>query len=115
MAQSKGEIRYILLTSSYAISSTIGLGFKLVKDLATAAKDAWSGEEKERGGGEEKNAEACEDADDLGSVPQHGDARMAQLAFTLAAIVMAEKEVILKKSATDASVIHSLTQSEWSR
>ena len=97
-----------LLTTSDAIASAVCLGLKLVEDLATAAKDAGGGEQKERGGGEEENAEASEDADDLGAVPQHGDAGMTQLAFTLAAVIMAEEEVILEKDSYVCSAfIHS--------
>lgn len=53
--------------------------------------------EKQKGrGDQEKNAKAGEDADDLGTVPDHGGAGMSKLVFARPFVVVTEKKVVVK-------------------
>ena len=64
--------------------------------LAVAEKDAGGGQEEKGRGDDQHDAEAGEDADDLGAVPQDGGAGVAQPALALAGVVVPQQKVLLE-------------------
>jgi len=66
-----------------------------IKFSALAADDARGGDEEDRGGENEQDAEAGEDPDHLSAVPDNGSSTVAKFALAVPGVVVTEQEVVI--------------------
>ena len=89
------DIFHVLVTAHFAGLDVVRLE-PLDQFVASAAKDARSGQEQNRGRNEQHDPEAGKDAYHLGPVPEHGNAGVTETAFASSGVIVTKKKVILE-------------------